>query len=208
MIYLYRQPLTDEQFVIAGDPAEGGDNSTFIVLSKFKADVVMVGQSKEESSQLGHTLNRVGSWFKNKTNLYPSIGIEKNTGSATIYVLKTLNYPNLFRMPNSFTKDGDESSDQFGWSTNIATRPKMLDDLAMAIRQKAINIPSKPVVDELYSFVRDIKTGKPQADRGSNDDLVMALAIAWQMFQIVPREDNSDILDLPDERDKFMGGFY
>lgn len=192
MIYLFRQPKQHEQFVIAGDPAEGGDNSTFIALSKHNAEVVMVGKSKEESSQLGHTLNHVGRWFEKKTGIYPSIGVEKNTGAATIYVLKTLNYPNLFRMPDSFTKDDMEQGEQYGWSTNMATRPKMLDDLALAIRQRSIKIQSKQIIDELYSFIRNEKTGKPEADRGSHDDLVMALAIALQMSQVVPSDSGDD----------------
>jgi len=185
MIYLYRQPKENEQFVVSGDPAEGGDNSTFVALSKFNAEVVMVGQSKEESSQLGHTLNQVGRWLHKKTGSYPVIAVEKNVGAATIYVLKTLNYPELFKMPNSFTRSEDTESEQYGWSTNTATRPKMLDDLALAIRQRVIKIPSKQIVDELYSFIRNARTGKPEADRGSHDDLCMALAIAWQLYQVV-----------------------
>lgn len=196
MIYKYREPNEGEQFVIAGDPAEGGDNSTFVALSKHNAEIVMIGKSKEESSQLGYTLNHVGRWFEKKTNIFPSIAVEKNMGAATIYVLKTLNYPNLFRMPDSFTTDDMEQDSQYGWSTNVATRPKMLDDLALAIRQKAIKIQSKPIIDELYSFIRSERTGKPQADHGSNDDLVMALSIAWQMYQIVPQDSNSEWLDV------------
>lgn len=197
MIQQFRKPKENEQFVIGADPAEGGDNSTFVAISKFSADVVLFGKSKEESSQLGHTLNHVGRWFQRRTNLFPSIGVEKNTGSATIYVLKTLNYPNLFRMPDSFTKDHmDQGGEQYGWSTNVATRPKMLDDLAVAIRQGAITIPSKQIVDELFTFIRNEKTGKPMADKGSKDDLVMALAIAWQLFQLVPKDKGDfDILE-------------
>ena len=75
MIYLYRQPKQSEQFVIGADPSEGGDYSAFVAISKFSADVVMAGRSKEESPQLGHTLNAVGKWFNEKTNVYPTIGV-------------------------------------------------------------------------------------------------------------------------------------
>jgi hypothetical protein len=197
MIFLYRQPKPNEQFVIGSDPSEGGDNSTVIALSKQNAEVVLISKSKEESSQLGYSLNHIGKWFFNKTSIYPSIGVERNMGAATIYVLKELNYPNLFRMPGSFVKDSDATGESYGWHTNSATRPKMLDDLALALRQRAIRISSKILVDELYSFVRNQKTGKPQADRNSHDDLVMALAIAWQMYQITPSEAiNDDLIDV------------
>lgn len=184
MIRLFRQPDPNEFVVIGADPAEGGDYCAFVVLSKQTAEVLMSGQSKEESSQLGYELNHVGLWIQKTTKLFPSIAVERNTGSATIHVLKSLNYPNLFRMPQSFTKDTFDQSDNYGWNTNLATRPKMLDDLALALRQKALKIPDKDIVDELFTFVRNQKTGKPEADVGSHDDLVMALAIAWQLYQL------------------------
>lgn len=184
MIWQYRLLEPEETIVIGADPAEGGDYSSFVAISRKYSDVVLVGKSKEESSQLGHTLNHVGKFIKNQTGTFPSIAVERNVGSACIYVLKELNYPNLFKMPNSFTQTTQVESDNYGWSTNMATRPKMLDDLALAIRQQVIKIPSKQIVDELYSFIRHAKTGKPQADNGSNDDLVMALAIAWQVNEV------------------------
>src|SRR3990172_5234945 len=100
MIYLYREPQEGEFIVIGADPAEGGDNSTFVALSKNRSDIVMIGQSKEESSQLGHTLNHVGRWIEKRTGHFPSIAPERNAGASTLYVLKTLNYPNIFRMPD------------------------------------------------------------------------------------------------------------
>lgn len=185
MIFQYRQPELEEQIVIAGDPAEGHDYSAFVCLSKKYADVLMFGKSKEESSQLGYTLNHIGLYFKKHTNNFPSIAVERNVGSATLYVLKQLNYQNLFKMPSSFTIQTPREQEQYGWVTSSASRPKMLDDLALAIRQKAIKIYGKPLVDELFTFVREEKTGKPQAEAGCNDDLVISLAIAWQLYQIV-----------------------
>jgi hypothetical protein len=35
---------------------------------------------------------------------------------------------------------------------------------------------------EMLSFV--VKNGKPQAERNAHDDLIMSLAIAWQMYQM------------------------
>jgi hypothetical protein len=183
MISLFRPLESGEQIVIGADPAEGGDNSVFVAISKVYTDVVMVGVSKEESSQLGYTLNHVGKFIQTQTNLFPIIAVERNTGNSTLFVLKQNNYPALYKMPKTFTGVHDEDQEQYGWVTNMATRPKMLDDLALAIRQEAIKIPSKEIVDELFTFIRHIKTGKPQADVGCHDDLVIALAIAWQVYQ-------------------------
>jgi len=172
----------------------------------------MVGESKEESSQLGHCLNHVGKWFNKKTGLWPCIAVERNVGASTIYVLKTLNYPNLFKMPDSFVKEETATGENYGWSTNAASRPKMLDELALALRQKAIKIPSKRIVDELYGFIRNAKNGKPEADWGSHDDLVMALAIAWQLYQLVELQDlDFDEGEVPDDAAKLKeryGDFF
>jgi phage terminase large subunit len=189
MIWQFRHPDPLEDIVIGADPAEGNDYCAWVALSKKHADVVMVGRNKTESSQLGHELNHVGRWFHRQTTLFPNIAPERNVGSATIYVLKELNYPNIYRAINSFTKTTTGAVDSFGWSTNTATRPKMLDDLALAIRQKVISIPSKHIVDEMFQFIRHEKTGKPQAEVGTHDDLVMALAIAWQLYQLVPAQE-------------------
>jgi hypothetical protein len=194
MIYKYRDLEPDEYIVIAGDPAEGHDNSAFVAISKKNADVVLVGQSKEDSASLGHTLNHVGLYIESRTGLLPIIGVERNVGGSTINTLKNLNYRNLFKMPQSFTKDTEEATDDYGWITSMATRPKMLDELSLALKQNALTIPSKPIIDEMFSFIRHQKTGKPQADSSSNDDLVMATAIAWQMYQIVPLKSSHDII--------------
>ena len=186
MIWQSRNFEQGEQIVIAGDPAEGNDFCAFIAVSKKYADVVMAGKTKSESPQLGYELNHIGLYVKKLTGSHPTIAVERNVGSATIHVLKQLNYPALFRMPDSFTKQQSQATDQYGWITSSATRPKMLDDLALAIRQRVIKITLKPVIDELFTFIRDVKTGKPQAEVGTHDDLVMSLAIAWQLYQIVP----------------------
>lgn len=213
MIRIFRDPEPQEYFVIGSDPSEGGDYSTFVAISKKTAEVVLVGQSKSESSQLGHELNHVGRWLEKRTNILPLVAVERNVGTATLYVLKSLNYGNLFRMPNSFTTTNMEDTENYGWSTNTATRPKMLDDLALAIRQQAIRIPDKIVVEELYTFIRNKKTGKPEADIGSHDDLVMALAIAWQAYQtsLIPKsqKDYEALMkQLPVESWKQKSGFY
>jgi hypothetical protein len=98
----------------------------------------------------------------------------------------------LYQMPGNLVSVEDKRASNYGWSTNSATRPKMLDDLALTIREEAIRIPSKQIVDQLFSFIRHPKTGKPQASSGSNDDLVMSLAIAWQLYQLVPLQYSSN----------------
>jgi len=185
MIYLFRKPEQGELIVIGADPSEGGDYSAWVALSKKYIDVVMASQSKEESSQLGHSLNHISKWFKKETDFYPCIAVERNVGMATIAILKELNTPNLFRMPDSFVNEEKvEEGEKYGWVTTVTSRPKLLDDLSLALRQKSIKIPDERITSELFTFVRNKRTGKPEADTGSHDDLVFALGIALQVLQI------------------------
>lgn len=194
MIYSYRTPTYNEQILIGADPAEGNDYSTFVAISKRTADVIMIGKAKQESPLLGYTLNHVGLYFKKLTGLYPLIAPERNTGSACIHKLKELNYPNIYKAPKTFDTIVEETGEKYGWVTSSSTRPKMLDELALAIRTKSITIPSKPVIDELFTFIRREKDGKPIAENGCNDDLVMALAIAWQLYENSAEQTIPDVL--------------
>lgn len=176
----FRKLDNDEILVIGADPSEGGDPCAAIAVSRKYIDVPVVFSVQMESSQFGYELDKLGRYIKQQTDQYPMIAVEKNVGAATIARLIDLNYPSLFKM-RDFTKGDDKESTSFGWVTSVSTRPKMLDDLAMAVRQQAIKIYDEPTINELYSFIRNDR-GKPEARSGCHDDLVMALAIAWQLY--------------------------
>lgn len=97
------------------------------------------------------------------------------------------------------------------WDTNTATRPKMLADLKEAIDKRLIKIYDKRTINEMFSFivVQTSTAWKAQAEKGANDDLVMALAIAWQLQQSEkePTEGMEELL--PDDTKMFSeDGFY
>jgi hypothetical protein len=187
-VHWFREPLNQEQFILAADPAEGGDSCALVLLSKERADIVAEAAFRAESTILGSLCNDLGRFVQEKTGFYPTIGIEKNTGTAALYVLRESNYPMIYQMPGNLVSVEDKRASNYGWSTNAATRPKMLDDLALAIREQSIHIFSKSCIDQLFSFIRHPKTGRPEAASGGHDDLVMSLAIAWQLYQLVPRQ--------------------
>ena len=63
-----------------------------------------------------------------------------------------------------------------GFTTSSKTRPLVVAKLEEFIRNKLIRIYSSRTVNEMKTFIW--RNGKPQAMKGYNDDLVMALAIA------------------------------
>jgi hypothetical protein len=88
----------------------------------------------------------------------------------------------------------------------------MLEDLKNAIDNKLIRIYDKQTVNEMFAFivVQTSSSWKAQAEKHAHDDLIMSLAIAWQLYQTEQPEQvfTSGIEDLPDERLFSSGGFY
>ena len=62
-----------------------------------------------------------------------------------------------------------------GFTTSMKTRPLIIAKLEEFIRNKLIKTYSSRLANEFRTFIWN--NGKPQAMRGYNDDLVMALAI-------------------------------
>jgi hypothetical protein len=82
-------------------------------------------------------------------------------------------------------------TDRTGWDTNTKTRFHMLDNLEQALRERSLGVYSLRAVAELGTFVYSDKNGrigKPEAQPGCNDDLVMSLAIAVTVALSTPRE--------------------
>lgn len=200
---IYRELVPDEHICLFGDPSEGVDYCAAVGVSKKYQDTPIVFNQKIESPQFGHELFRIAKYIEQRTHIWPTIGIERNTGQATIYVLTTLNYPDMFRM-RIFDVASMRESEKIGWLTTEATRKKMLDDLALVLRQGQLKIYDKEIIDQLRSFIIS-KKGKPQAESNKHDDLVMATAGAYQIFLLAPTKDSDMTMyqDWKQEKDKW-----
>lgn len=188
---LYRNLEPQEQTCLFADPAEGGDFCAAVLVSKKHADFPFVYNQRTESSQFGYDLNKVAKYVFEHTGMWPTIAVERNTGQATIHVLQELNYPDLFRM-KVFDHSSVSETQKIGWTTNMATRQKMLDDFALALRQGVFKVYDREVLSQMASFVVKKKkgqAGRVEAEVGKHDDLVISAAGAWQLYQLVPAYD-------------------
>lgn len=180
---VYRELETDEHLCLFADPAEGNDYCAAAGISKKHSDIPIVFNDRIESSQFGYELQYIAKYIEMRTHIWPTIGVERNVGQATIYVLGQLNYPDMFRM-HVFDKPGVNESSKIGWLTTEGTRKKMLDDFALAVRQGVIKIYDKQIIDQMRAFVIS-KKGRPQAESNKKDDLVIASAGAYQLYLLV-----------------------
>ena len=202
MFRTYRQLQQNEFVVVAVDTAAGmGDYTAAQYLSHTKLDVPIVFHSKTTTSdfmsQLALSLNKIFDI----TKVQPVVAIERGNGGAfLIDRLAAINHLQKYKL-FEMVKYGAISEGLptvYGWDTNSVTRPKMLQDLKEVVDKKALAIYDKQTISEMYSFVLTQSNSftKAQAERGAHDDLVMSLAIAFQMYQIckppVPLNDPYD----------------
>lgn len=199
----YRKIESGERILVAIDSASGGgDDTAGQLLSATKLDVPLVYQSEETTSSFVPELARLLPLIYQITGKKPLVAFERqNGGSFLIDRLAQLNYAGkweIFKMPQYGKEDAGESV-RLGWDTNSATRPKMLQELKDAQDHKAFKIYDLPTLRQMLSFIT-VKTAasvKAQAERGSHDDLVMALAIVWQLYIL----DVTLSADEPEEED-------
>lgn len=103
--------------------------------------------------------------------------IESNFSTYPNKELSRLGYPNLFVREKEDRITG-VIDNAFGFRTTTVTRPVIISELVKIVRESANLINDRLTLEEMLTFVRNEK-GRAEAQAGSHDDLVMALAIAY-----------------------------
>src|SRR3990172_7915715 len=154
MIKIFRNLEGNEETVCAGDPGEGVSYCAGIVISRKYRDVPIVYHARVESPQFGYELHNLGFYVNKKTGKFPLLAVERNIGQATIEKLRDLGYPldRLYRQ-KTFDRVAQKEEERIGWTTTSANRRKMLDTLAMVIRNKELKIYDKELISEMLTFV-------------------------------------------------------
>ena len=191
--------------------AGGGDYSAAQFLSKTHLDVPVVIHSLQTITAITpHIKTELDKVFDD-TKVKPVVAYERQNGG--VFELERLGRLNregkykIFEMPD-FGKTGGKKpkKKKIGWDTNTATRPIMLQAEKEAIDGEVLTIYHKKTVNELFSFIIS-KTGKPQAEEHAFDDLVIALGIAWQLYQLCnpPQRIRQEELPKYEAKDKVIG---
>lgn len=184
----YRNYQKGEFIIVACDTSSGGgDYSAAQFLSKTNLDVPTVYHSKVTASEMTPKIAQELDKIYKQTGVKPVVAYETNNGGVfELQRLATLNRDGNWTMyqqkSHIGTTEAIEDTVKYGFSTNSATRPAILQILKEAIDNQLIRIYDKPTISEMFSFI--IKpNGRPEAEQSAHDDLVMSLAIAWQMYQ-------------------------
>jgi len=205
------------EFLVAGYDLAAGvkDYCAVQFISKTKVDVPLVIHSDKIASEITNIVVQVLEKIYNRTKIKPLIAPETNAGGAyeidRMLAMNRLNRYSVWEQPSGVGMIVGGEPRRYGWTTTTATRPKMLSDLKQAIDNKVLKIYDEKTINEMYSFVvvKGTSIWKAQAEENAHDDLLMALAIAYQLYQSAEKpEAEEDDTPVPKEHLFNKQGFY
>ena len=179
----YRNVKLGEFYIVFVDTAWGGaDYCAAQFMCKDSLDVPIVYHSKTIATEMTPRIHQELERIFDITHVKPVVCFERNNGGVSeLERLATLNRQCKY----TIYKQKHTATPKLGYDTNSATRPVMLSQLKEAIDATLITLYDRPTINELFSFVvvQTSSSWKAQAESGAHDDLIMALAGVWQMYQ-------------------------
>ena len=170
-----------KSYMIIADVSRGDstDYSTFHIFDIESCTQVGEYKGKISPKEFGNVLVGVATEYNDALLVIENA----NIGWSTIEQVLSRDYKNLYYSSRSETETVESYMAKFereklvpGFTMSLKTRPLVIAKLTEYIREKSVTIKSKRTLAELRVFVW--KNGKPQAQVGYNDDLVMPLAVA------------------------------
>ena len=186
-VWVWKYPLKENKYVISADVSRGdaSDYSTFQVIDITNAEQVAEYKGKIPPDQFAILLTEAGNRY-GEALVCP----ENNTyGYAVVMKLVEMGYKNLYfknekdRFNSLYT--GKVEISKIGFTTNSQSRGQILTKFEQVLRNNSVSFYSSRLLEELKTFVW--KGSKAQAQKGKNDDLVMATAIGTWLFDADPK---------------------
>lgn len=180
-IKIYNVPNSPKitKYCIGGDTAgEGSDYFTGYVLDAETGKLVAKLRHQFDSDMYARQMYCLGMYYK-----YALIGIESNFDSYPIMELTRLGYRNQY-VREHFDTYTNKTAKSFGFRTTSLTRPTIISRLIKIIREHVDLIDDEDTLRELITITRNEK-GRIEAPAGGHDDMMMGLAIAYQVREQV-----------------------
>lgn len=174
-IKIYEKPKKYYPYVLAGDTAgEGSDYFIGQVLDN--TDGSQVAVLRQETDEISYTRQMycLGMYYNKAL-----IGIESNYSTFPIQELERIKYPKQYVRitEDKYTKKKEKS---FGFKTTSISRPRILGQLQAIIKESIELLVDTETLREGLTFIKNEK-GRAEAQAGYHDDLIMALAIAYDI---------------------------
>ena len=178
-LWIWEERAPDQTYIVTADVARG-DGKDYSVAHVFKLstmEIVAEYQGKVTPDIFSRILYDLGGEYG-----FGLLIVENNSvGFAVVDKLKEKRYPNLYHSIKSTHEFIEEyqadqvSNSVAGFSTTSRTRPLIVAKMEEFVRNSLIKIYSSRLLAEMETFIWN--NGKPQAQRGFHDDLIMSCAI-------------------------------
>lgn len=186
-LWIWEEPQKAAAYLIACDVSRGDakDYSAFHVLRVDGTPIKQVAEykAKIKPDQLGLLLMQISRFYNNAV-----VAPENNSGwsGQTILKMEEAQFPFIYysRRRRTAQKDSTPVDPYYaqgrndflpGYAVTSANRLHMLAKVEEYIRMGHVEINSGRLLDEIKTFIVT-DTNRPEAQRGYNDDLIMALA--------------------------------
>ena len=184
--WIWEYPDYSRDYMVVADVArgDGGDYSTFHIIDVESVTQVAEYKGQPNTKDFGNMLVNVATEYNEALLVIENA----NVGWAALQPAIDRNYRNLYY---TYKHDGvtdaavqltkgydlkDKSQMTPGFTTSSRTRPLLVSKLDIYFREKSCIVKSKRLIDELFVFIWN--GNRPEAQKGYNDDLVMAFAIS------------------------------
>jgi hypothetical protein len=181
-LWVWEEPKTGGAYIISADVSEGlkeGDYSVADVIDHRTGMQVAQWHGKIDPDAFALTLIGLGRRY-NMAWIAPE---RNNHGLMVVTVLVNENYPRVYS--EMVPEPPGKPRKRYGWVTNNATRPLIIDNLIKEVREDTHGIRCAKTLEEMMSFkIQD--NGRMEADVNRHDDRVISYAIGKHLRQILP----------------------
>lgn len=183
---VYQEPIPGRAYALSADVAtgRGADYSAGYVIDLTNMAICAAFHAKLDADQYAYQLHYLGKWFNTAL-----IAVEMGGGYGEPVILSLRDgregrpaYPRLYRHRQLDRGDQPEAK-PYGFPMNSKTRPTVIQYLEESIREHNLPAIDTDLLGELQTFVHRTQNPSPRAQDGCNDDRVMALAIALEMYR-------------------------
>ena len=174
-IKMYEDAMKRRPYVLGGDTSgEGSDFFTGHVLDNTTGKQVAVLRQEFDEVEYTRQMVCLARYYNDAL-----LGIEANFSTYPIQEAQRLRYTKQYVREEEDTYTG-RLNKRLGFKTTAISRPRILAQLQTVVLENINLINDKDTLEEMLVFVRNEK-GRPEAKEGEHDDLVMGLAIAYDI---------------------------
>jgi hypothetical protein len=183
---IFELPKAGAQYVVSADTSEGlakRDEAFCVVRDKWTRAVVACANGQYSPDDWAVKLFYIAKFFDAEC-----VPENNNHGFSVCSDLKNMDV----RLYYTKDKDGN-STTRAGFTTDLRTRPLMLDQLEEEVRKSVFEMRDEVLISQCKTFIYNAKNGKPEADGKCLDDGVIACAIGSYIIKESPYKPKTSI---------------